>query len=58
MYVNLENLSHNELITKLGRLETAYYISTDRLLRQKMLLMIDELKIELMKRGKYVSKPI
>jgi hypothetical protein len=48
-----DRLSTSELKSKLGRLNSAYHITEDRQLRQKMLLLIDELKIELIKRGMY-----
>jgi len=47
----LDHLSTSELRSKLGRLNSAYHITEDRQLRQKMLLLIDELKIELNQRG-------
>ena len=47
----LDRLSTADLKSKLGRLNSAYHITGDRQLRQKMLLLMDELKIELIKRG-------
>jgi hypothetical protein len=47
----LDRLSTADLKKKLGRLETAYYITEDRQVRRDMLLLMDELKIELIKRG-------
>jgi hypothetical protein len=46
-----DRLSTADLKKKLGRLETAYYITEDRQVRRDMLLLMDELKIELIKRG-------
>jgi hypothetical protein len=50
--LTLNHLSTDELERKLGRLDFAYFLINDRQERQKMLLFIDEVKLELMKRGK------
>lgn len=47
----LDRLSTYDLERRLGQLETAYYITEDRQLRQQMLLLMDELKLELNNRG-------
>lgn len=47
----LANLSEQSIKAKLTALETAYYITEDSTTRQRMLLVIDDLKLELMKRG-------
>jgi hypothetical protein len=45
-------LSTRDLESKLGRLNSAYFLINDRQQRQGMLLHIDEIKLELIKRGK------
>lgn len=47
----LANLSAQSIKAKLTALETAYHITEDSITRQRMLLVIDDLKLELMKRG-------
>lgn len=47
----LDRLSTHELESKLGRLNSAYFLINDRQQRQEMLLFIDEIKLELIKRG-------
>lgn len=49
--MNLDNLTIKELKTKLGRLNSAYFITDDRQIRQEMLLIMDELKVEIYSRG-------
>jgi len=49
----LDHLSTHDLKSKLGRLDSAYFLINDRQERQKMLLFMDEIKLELIKRGKY-----
>jgi hypothetical protein len=45
--------STHDLESKLGRLNSAYFLIDDRQQRQEMLLLIDEIKLELKKRGNY-----
>jgi hypothetical protein len=52
-HMTLDRLSTYDLKQRLGRLETAYYVTEDKQMRQQMLLLMDELKLELIKRGKY-----
>ena len=47
----LVHSSTHELKNKLGRLDTAYFLINDRQQRQDMLLFMDEIKLELTKRG-------
>jgi hypothetical protein len=47
----LANLSEQSIKAKLTALETAYHITEDSNTRQRMLLVIDDLKLELIKRG-------
>jgi len=47
----LVHSSTHELKSKLGRLDTAYFLINDRQQRQDMLLFMDEIKLELTKRG-------
>jgi len=49
----LANLSTHDLKSKLGKLDSAYFLINDRQERQKMLLFIDQIKLELIKRGKH-----
>jgi hypothetical protein len=51
--LTLDRLSTAELKSRLGRLNSAYHITEDRQVRRDMLLLMDELKIELIKRGIY-----
>ena len=46
----LARLSTHEIIYRLKTLNSVYHITEDRQVRQKMLLFIDELKLELNKR--------
>jgi len=47
----LANLSTQSINKKLLALDTAYHITEDSDTRRRMLLVIDELKLELIKRG-------
>ena len=49
----LDHLSTHDLKNKLSKLDSAYFLADDRHERQKILLFIDEIKIELIKRGKH-----
>jgi len=49
----LDHLSTSDLKKRLGRLDSAYHITDDRHTRQSMLLLMDEIKLELIRRGKY-----
>ena len=47
----LDRLSTHDLKRRLRTLDSVYHITEDRQVRQKMLLFIDEIKLELLKRG-------
>jgi len=49
-YMILEQLSEKEIQKKIDTLDIVYHITENRNVRQKMLLALDELKLELMKR--------
>lgn len=49
--LTLASLSAQSINAKLTALETAYHITEDSTTRRRMLLVIDDLKLELMKRG-------
>lgn len=49
----LASLPVQSIKAKLAGLETAYHITEDSMIRMKMLLVMDDLKVELMKREKY-----
>lgn len=51
--LTLVNLSDQTINYKLKMLDQIYHITEDSIQRHQILLAIDELKIELMKRGKY-----
>lgn len=51
MYV--ETLSDRELQKKLRNLESAYFLINDQVKRMEALLIIDDIKLELIKRGIY-----
>jgi len=48
----LNLLSERDLKSKINKIDAVYHITEDRQTRQKMLLALDELKIELQKREK------
>lgn len=47
----LASLPAQSIKAKLAGLETAYHITEDSMTRQKMLLIMDDLKLELKRRG-------
>lgn len=49
----LANSSTQSIKNKLAALDTAYHITENSDTRRSMLLAIDEIKLELIKRGKY-----
>lgn len=49
--LTLRHLSEHELKRKLSRLNSAYHITDDRHIRMNMLLLMDNIKVELNKRG-------
>lgn len=51
LHLILARLSMSELKQRLKILDSVYHITEDRQVRQKMLLFMDELKLELNKRG-------
>jgi len=53
----LARLSDQDLKTKLRRIDTAYHITKDNDVRKQMLLLMDDIKTLLIKRGTY-DKPI
>ena len=53
----LARLSDQDLKTKLRRINTAYHITKDSNVRKQMLLLMDDIKTLLIKRGTY-DKPI
>ena len=53
----LARLSDQDLKTKLRRIDTAYHITKDKDVRKQMLLLMDDIKTLLIKRGTY-DKPI
>lgn len=53
MIENLKDLDTSLIKTRLRNLENIYFITHTEETRQLILLAIDELKLELIKRGKY-----
>lgn len=54
---NFSEDSNTSLEKKLKNLDLAYFMSYDGVVRMRILLTIDEIKIEMIKRGIY-DKPI
>jgi hypothetical protein len=53
MIERLETVDTDLIATRLRNLNQVYFITEDEKVRRQILLTIDELKLELIKRGKY-----
>ena len=53
MIERLETVDTDLIETRLRNLNQVYFITEDENVRRQILLTIDELKLELIKRGKY-----